>query len=196
MNSTELTSEAVIITDFRLSIKEIEFEYDEDDAKALDGSYKDVKLKGPYELNLLDAGKSLHQAIGVTTLPNAVYDEVEFKIHKSKELPISNPLYDKSILVKGLINNTPFIMWHDTEEEFEVSFSDDKSFIMNNSNLSLAIAFNIDRILSSVNQIDLTQAKDGNGNGVIEISPSDTDGNNSLAKLLKDNIKEAADLKN
>lgn len=195
-SSTGYTAGGVAITDFSLNIKEIEFEYDEKDAKAAEGSFKDIKLKGPYELNLLEQGKTLHESIGVTTLPNAAYDEVEFKIHKGKELPESNPLYNKSILVKGTINSTPFIMWHDVEEEFEVSYADDREFIAKSNKLHLTIDFQIERILNAVNSIDLTQAKDGNNDGIVEISPYDKDGNNALAKLLKDNIREAADLKN
>ena len=52
------------------------------------------------------------------------------------------------------------------------------------------------QFLSSLKQIDLNQALDGNKNGIIEIFPNDEDGNRDIADDLKDNIKETADLIN
>ena len=49
----------------------------------------------------------------------------------------------------------------------------------------------MDAILAS---IDLTTATDGNNDGLIEISPIDTDGNNGLANIIKNKIKDATDL--
>jgi hypothetical protein len=54
----------------------------------------------------------------------------------------------------------------------------------------------MDQFLSSLNQIDIGLATDGNGDGVIEIYPNSEDGtdNRDIADQLKDNIKTAADL--
>ena len=52
----------------------------------------------------------------------------------------------------------------------------------------------VDQFLNSLHEIDLSQAVDGNGDGLIEIHPNDPDGNKEIAELLKENIKEAADL--
>ena len=50
--------------------------------------------------------------------------------------------------------------------------------------------------MSSLTQIDLGQATDDNNDGLIEIFPNDTDGNQDIAADLKENIKMAADLLN
>jgi len=56
------------------------------------------------------------------------------------------------------------------------------------------VRFNIDHLLTSVHNIDLSQAVDENQDGTIEINPDDGDGNKEIADQIKENIKMAADL--
>ena len=58
----------------------------------------------------------------------------------------------------------------------------------------IVIDFDLGQILDSVNGVDLTLATDGNQDGVIEISPEDTDGNNALAEAIRNKIKEYVNL--
>jgi hypothetical protein len=48
--------------------------------------------------------------------------------------------------------------------------------------------------LFNTSTIDLSSTTDGNGDGIIEISPNDTDGNNALANTIKNLTKEGIDL--
>lgn len=62
---------------------------------------------------------------------------------------------------------------------------------LNNSSFDLVFNFDLNQVLS---QVDLSSAVDGNGNGIIEIGPDDTDGNNVLAQSLNDHIEDATEM--
>ncbi|MBL4756041.1 MAG: hypothetical protein JKY52_20910 [Flavobacteriales bacterium] len=60
--------------------------------------------------------------------------------------------------------------------------------------ITISINFDIDAFISSVHAIDLTQARDEDRDGLIEINPDNDDGNKEIAEQVKENIKAAADL--
>lgn len=182
----------VVVTDFKINIKEIEFEFDKADPRAsTEVEIKDIKLKSPFELDLLNGNTAITTLLNTIELPNATYEEVEFKMHKA----VSGPMNGKSIVMSGTINGKPFEFWHDTDEEFEIDFTDgNKDFVVNGVNQKLTIAFNLNTLLTAVTGVDITVARDGNGNGIIEINPNDNDGNKDLAHLIKKKIEEATDL--
>ena len=87
-------------------------------------------------------------------------------------------MYGKSVQATGTINGTPFVFWHNTDEEFEIDFEDAaQNLSLNGQPISVIINFNLGLLFDSVNGIDLSGAQDGNGNGIIEIDPLNTDGN-------------------
>lgn len=183
----------VAIHDFKISIKEVEFEFDNDNADlASKPEIKDIKLKGPFELDLLHTNTALSVLLATVTLPNAAYEEVEFKMHKSTA---SGAMAGKSIVMTGAIGGQPFEFWHDTDEEFEIDFKNkSKDLLINGQDQQLKIAFDLNTLFDAVSGVDLSTAKDGNKNGIIEINPNDNDGNKELAKLIKDRLEEATDL--
>lgn len=185
-------NENVVLTDFRISIRDVVFKNDEDSSSYLDTD--EIRFRGPYQIDLLNDASALSQTIGNVVVPDGLYKELRFKFHKDEDLPITNELYDKSIYIEGTINEQPFIFWHDTSENLDVGRSTGVS--VNGGMVDLTVQFDISQFLSSLIQIDLTEATDDNNNGIIEIYPNDQDGNQDMAKDLKDNIKETADLIN
>ena len=205
MNGTlsPLTS-GVVLTSFKINIKEIEFEVaegngnGEGDDNDNDGNDSDdnhdgmfngddeIELNGPWELDLLN------QSAPITTvsIANGTYEEVKFKLNKS--LVSTSDLFNKTIEIRGTINGTPFVYWHNFESEFEIDYEDAaQNLVVNNGSFDLIININMDEVLSNV---DLTSAVDGNGNGIIEIGPDDTDGNNALAQQLNDDLDDATEI--
>ena len=192
----------VELDEFKINIREIEFEFEEPEIEAeteaeedsLENVYEDVKLKGPFEVSLLgEGGSAFSQQLVTTHVPNAVYEEIEFKLHKGEDE--STPMYGKSVYASGTIDGKRFIFWHDTDEEFEIDFEDrNKNLQLNGQSLELIINFNLGLIFDSVNGVDISGAEDGNGDGTIEISPDDKDGNQDLADRLKDALEDATDL--
>lgn len=197
-NKTSLNND-VVLNSFKINIREIEFKFaegsdDDDDDNSNgdsddDGFYdsdEEFELYGPFELDLLNQ----NAPVTTVTIPNGTYEEVEFKLHKSTNS--ASPMFNKSIEITGTINGTPFIFWHDIDEDFEIDYEDaNQNLVISNNSYDLVFNFDLNQVLS---QIDLSSAVDGDGDGVIEIGPNDTDGNQALANLLEDSIEDSCDL--
>ena len=182
------SAETVTLNSFKINLKEIEFEMD-DDFSTGDGFYgddEDIELKGPFELSLLNATTEITSL----NIPNGVYEEVEFKMAKNTNSASS--MYNKSIEIKGSINGKPFEFWHNVEEDFEIDFEDANQNLTINNN-SATIYFDVD-LTTAIKSIDFSVATDDDGDGIIEINPNDNDGNRSLANLIKDKIKDSCEL--
>lgn len=197
----------IVLSSFKINIKEIEFEVgddgsgdgsgeddgDDDDGNSgddnHDGVYNgddEIELNGPWELDLLN------QTAPVTTvtIANGTYEEVKFKLNKS--LVSTSDLYNKTMEIRGTIDGTPFVYWHNLESEFEIDYEDTaQNLVVSNGSFDLIINIDLNQVLSNV---DLSSAVDGNGNGIIEIGPDDTDGNNALAQQLNDDMDDATEV--
>jgi len=177
----------VVITDFSISIRDVEFKQDESSLDSLE-----VQYRGPFELDLLVGGSALSQTVGNINLKDGTYTVLRFKLHKSRDWLPSSKLYDRSIYLAGSIDGNNFEFWHDTSENLDLENS--AGIIVSGGIANVDVTFDIDQFLSSLHQIDLTLATDGDEDGLIEINPDDDDGNGDIADLLKENIKMAADL--
>ena len=179
------------INDFVINLREVEFEFDND--KMVDSTFKDIKLKGPFELDLINNQSPADLIVGSATLPNAAYSEIEFKLHKGDVA--GSKMDGKSIHMSGTIDGTPFVFWHDTDEEFEINFSDaGQNFVVNGEDLNAVITFNLGSIFDAISGVDLSIAEDEDGNGIIEIDPKNTDGNKDIADHIKKLLEEKTDL--
>ena len=187
----------VELTKFMLNVKEFELEFDLDDDDYDDDKYgdgffdydDDIELKGPFELDLLKG----EIAFIDVTVPVGTYEELEFKIDKNNNA--DSDLFNKSILIEGNIAEVPFVFWHDFNEDLEIDFDDPKMDItVSKGTTDLTIGFDLGLLINGVDGIDLSQAVDGNNDGRIEIGPNDPDGNNAIAKQLKEKIKNIIDL--
>ena len=182
----EGTASGVTLTSFMVNIKEIEFEFDDDQDDNLnqqDFNFDDdVKLVGPWTLDLLNSTRSIVNF----DLPNGVYEEIEFKLDKNEI--VGSPMFNKSIEVKGTISGKPFIYWDNEDEDIEVDYSDiSKNVIINNNSLNLSLNFNLRTVFV---QALLSLALDRDGDGVIEIGPNDQDGNSNIAEQLDDRLED------
>ena len=186
------TASAVTITDFKINIREVEFDFDDkDDDSGIDSVYKDIKLKGPFELDLIKNGTEVASTIGVAELPNAVYKEVEFKLHKSDAA--GSDMYGKSIYIAGTIGNLPFVFWHDTDEEFEIELNETRGMAIQGEDVKAAITFSLGYLFSEMSAIDFSAARDTNGNGIIEIDPKGADDNKDIAHDMKEALEDITD---
>ncbi len=173
----------VSLTNFLVNFREIELELQD----GFYGSDDDIELKGPFEIDLLSG--NLIPLINVT-IPNGIYEEIEFEFDKS-ENPNSE-LFGKSMKMTGEINGKAFIFWHDFEDEIEIDYEDSgRNLVIDNNTKEVVINFNLAAVIDTV---DLSKATDNDGDGVITISPTDVDGNNDLAKKIKQAIKEQIEL--
>lgn len=182
-----LSATEVIITDFKLSIRDVEFKKDESE---LDST--EVEFRGPFDIDLMSETDAISQTIGTVEVPDGTYKIVRFKLHKSTDRLVTDPLYDRSIYMKGTIDGVEFEFWHDTSENFDIENLN--GIIVSGNSVDIKVQFIIDQFLNSLHTIDLSLATDEDQDTIIEINPDDDDGNGSIADDLKENIKEAADL--
>jgi len=76
MKSAQTNSVAeVVITDFRLSIRDVEFKQDESD---LDSA--EVQFRGPFDVDLMSETDALSQTIGETPVQAGTYKVLRFKL--------------------------------------------------------------------------------------------------------------------
>ncbi|MBC5993995.1 PD-(D/E)XK nuclease family protein [Pontibacter cellulosilyticus] len=192
LTATESQQGRIVITDFRINMKEVEFEFDKTDPRSTtEVAIKDVKLKGPFEFDLLGPSGSLSALAATVELPNAVYEEIGFKTHKGT----SGIMLDRAVLMTGTIDGVPFEFWHDMDEEFDVDFTDaNQDFVVDGQDRALIIDYKIGSLVGAASGVDLTTAMDGNGDGRIEIHSKDPDGNQNLAKALRDSLRNAIKL--
>jgi hypothetical protein len=151
------------------------------------GSDDEINLAGPFELDLSQGSTTVVDV----NIPEGVYEEVEFKMDVSSNL--SSPLYQKSILLSGMIDGTPFEFYHTFDEDFEVDYEDAGQNLVIDANNNTSITFNFD-LPSVVASVDFSSAVDGNNDGTIQISPVDPDGNQLLANTIKNAIVQYAEL--
>lgn len=173
----------VNLAKFLVNFKEIELEIEEG---FYDSDY-DIELKGPFEIDLL-SGNSI-QLVDIE-IPNGVYEEIEFEFDKSENS--NSPLFGKSMELTGEINGQAFVFWHDFEDEIEIDYEDsNQKLVIDNNTKEVVINFDLNAVLAMV---DLSTATDGDGDGMITISPNDMDGNNDLSEALKQAIKVQIEL--
>lgn len=175
----------VVITDFKVNIANIKLEIDMDDAMhANDSIHEDVKLIGPFLLDLLDPNTPLSQFITSVNVPNAKYEEIKFNFTKSL---IAGDLQAKTFLIKGTINGKPFVVWSAENIEFEMDFLDPtKDFAVNGNTVALNIKIQLDALMAKITLLaNQGLLLDTDGDGIIEITTGTDDGHSSFGHQIK-----------
>ena len=184
----------VVLTDFKINIGNIEFETDIDDAMySTDPIHDDVKLVGPFLLDLLDPNLTLSPFITAVSVPNARYEEIEFNFEKST---VVGEMNGKTYLIKGTINGKPFIIWSDEDAELELDFEDhNKDFTINSNDISLNIKIQLDALMNKLTTLaNQGLFLDTDGDGVIEISTGTDDSHNDIGDFIKNLLEQETDL--
>lgn len=181
----------ITIDTLMINIEDIELEFDEDHSGQGGGDdFDDIELEGPFEILLTPEGITV--PIVDVEIPEGTYEELEFDLRKSHNP--ESPLFDQSIRITGTLDGTPFLFWHDFNDTFEIDFEDHEVDIdISSDGTTITINFDLS-FLFETTEVDLDEAQDGNGDGLIEISPEDPDGNQDLAQDIRDLIRDAIDL--
>ena len=164
-----------------------------DDDSSNDGSNgfgddDEFQLAGPFEINLLNEETT---TIVNVEIPLGEYEEVEFKMERSVDP--NSVLFQKSIMITGTLNGMPMTFYHTFDEDFEIDYEDAGQNLIIDGTNNNEVIFNFD-LNAVVNAVNFDAATDANADGVIEISPVDSDGNNALANQIKNAIVQFAEL--
>jgi len=213
-----ITASAVTLESFLINIEDIEFEMDDDiddnddyedsdgdddgdddDDKGIaddddDGDSDEFEIKGPILIDLLSDEVGQGIVIATSELPNGVYEEAEVELDKYKKDP-ANKMYNHTMLIEGQIDGKPMEMWYDGDYDIEIDFPDsEQNITLTGDEINVYIDFHINQMLETLNSIDFSGAKDGNGNGIIEIGPDNIDGNHDFAHYFIGAIFKSFDL--
>lgn len=193
-SATGRIASTVVITDFKINIGNIKLETDaEDDRYETDPLLDDVKLTGPFLLDILDPNKTLSQIIATVSVPNAKYEEIEFKFEKSIQ---PGEMEGKTFLIKGTIDGKNFVVWSGKDAELEMDFADPtKDFTVNSSDVTLNIKIQLDALIAKLTSLaSQNLLHDTDGDGVIEISTDNDDGHHDFGEQIKDLLENETHL--
>lgn len=184
-----------VLTDFKVNIGRVKFEIDEESEKhsTKDSIYEDVKLRGPFLIDLLNLDQNLNQVITTLDIPNGQYEKIKFKFERSIQ---SGEMNGKTYFLKGTVNGKAFEIWSDKELEINMDFDDNKKdFIVNSDNISLNIKLRLDALINKITDLaSRSLLLDTNDNGIIEISTTNIDGNQEIGKDIRELIQKEARL--
>jgi hypothetical protein len=184
----------VVITDFKINIGNIKFETDMGDMMyGKDPMHGDSKLNGPFLLDILDPGKPMSQIITSVDVPNAKYDEIKLMFEKST---VAGEMYGKTYMIKGTINDKPFIIWSDKEVQLGMDFMDpSKNFTVGGNAMMLNVKMQLDGIMTKLTTMaNQNLLHDTDGDGIIEITTGLDDGNATIGGQCKDLIENGTKL--
>ncbi|HET8860610.1 DUF4382 domain-containing protein [Marivirga sp.] len=186
--TTLRTANEIVINSFILNIEEIELEVD-DDNEAEEGPFaSDIELDGPFVVDLIEDSSGIEQILAEVNLPEGNYEELEFSINENEDS--ESEIFGKSFLIAGTINGTPFEFWHNEDIDFEIEFENGMLTLQDASATLINIQFNLNNLFTLV---DISAASDGNGDGIIEINPTNEDGNSDLADTMMDAMDDIID---
>ena len=132
--------------------------------------------------------------VATSDLPNGVYEEAEVELDRYTKDP-ANKMYNHTMLIEGQIDGKPMEMWYNGDYDIEIDFPDsEQSIALSGDDINVYIDFHINKMLETLNSIDFSGAKDGNGNGIIEIGPDNIDGNHDFAHYFIGAIFKSFDL--
>jgi len=187
----------LVIDKFLMNIDKIEFELD-DDWDDYDDPHNffdddEITIYGPFLIDLMSPEAFGGIKLANVFIPSAVYEEIEVDIDISKDQSVPE-IYNKSVYITGTIKETPFIFWYDDDFDFEIEFDDGKYLELDGESVELMIQFYLPRLIDAMIDSGILNAKDGNGDGIIEIWEDDPDGNSDLADDIIDAIEDALDV--
>jgi hypothetical protein len=200
-------SSTIVLDTFLINIRDIKFELDESntgnnlpdgcsddcDDDSDDYSYKDIKAEGPYLLNIMSPEVLNGMVLDNYTIPNAIYDEIEFNLACYK--PTDNKkMTGRSVYLAGTINGKRFQSWTNKVEEVEIEFHDKSAVSLTEEKIRFYIDISLEKIIANLEVMNLESAVDGNKNGYIEIGYNDPDGNRALSGSLLKAITGCFDL--
>ena len=185
-STSRIAASTVVITDFKINIGNVKFETDMSDMMyGKDPMHGDAKLMGPFLLDILDPNKPMSQLITSVDIPNAKYDGIMLMFQKCI---VAGEMFGKTYMIKGTINDKPFIIWSDKDVELGMGFMDPmKRFTVNGNSMSLNVKIQLDAIMSKMTSLaNQGLLMDTDGDGIIEISTGIDDGHSSIGGQCRD----------
>jgi len=139
------------------------------------------------QLTLLNSGLPTSATdFGSAVVNHGEYDRLILRLERGTTLPEGDPMRNRSLLISGTVNNRILNIHTDSEEIITTVLGGGPYTINSDENLYLNINLN-----TLFQNIDLTAAVDGDGDGTIQIEPSNIDGNRLIYNQMVNNLPDA-----
>ena len=187
--SGRVATSRIVLTDFKVNIGNIKFDVDDNDARfKTDSVVEDVKLTGPFLLNILDSTKTLSQIINTVNLHVGQYKEIKIKFLQST---IAGEMNGKTFLIKGTVDKKKFLISSDKVIVLKINFEDHaKKLVATTNSQNLIIKVRIDAVLARlVAWANAGYLTDTNGDGFIDLCTCDKDGHKDLGDQIRSIIE-------
>lgn len=203
---------SVNLTDARIVLKEVEFEFENDGENDAE-----IEFAGPFVADLLT--NTVTPSLDNILLDTGTYEEIFLSLDKiegdeidddgNQLIPSTDPLFGHSLYIEGTYTgpsssgaqtSIPFKMSFDLEEEFELTGTNDTSegleidsATLNDVIVAFRLAkwFRFDNLETNGSSFDPSQFVVSGGE--IDIDEDSTGANASLREVIKENILESAD---
>jgi hypothetical protein len=123
---------------------------------------------------------------GTAPVPHGDYDRLTLRLDRGEQLPDGSGLRNRSLIITGNVNNMPLTIFTDNEEIITSVITGGPIGVVSDETLYLNIDYNI--LFQGIN---LSAASDGDGNGTVEIEPSNKDGNREIYNAMVQNLPNA-----
>lgn len=123
---------------------------------------------------------------GSAVLNHGEYDRLTLRLDRGQTLPDGDPMRNRSLFISGNVNNMRLNIHTDIEEIITRSLQGGPYNITSNEVVYININFN-----TLFTGIDLRTARDGSGDNVITIDPSNIDENRDIYNRMVNNLPSA-----
>lgn len=139
------------------------------------------------QITLLNSGLPTSASdFGSAVVNHGEYDRLILRLERGTTLPEGDPMRNRSLLISGTVNNRILNIHTDSEEIVTAVLGGGPYSVTSDENLYLNI--NLNTLFQNIN---LTDAVDGDGDGTIQIEPSNIDGNRLLYNQMVNNLPAA-----
>jgi len=139
------------------------------------------------QITLLNSGLPTSASnFGSAVVNHGEYDRLILRLERGTTLPEGDPMRNRSLLISGTVNNRILNIHTDSEEIVTAVLGGGPYSVTSDENLYLNI--NLNTLFQNIN---LTDAVDGDGDGTIQIEPSNIDGNRLIYNQMVNNLPEA-----
>ncbi|WP_186755750.1 hypothetical protein [Echinicola salinicaeni] len=149
-------------------------------------AFNDQNVKSDGSLKLVEDGKPRSNLLGKENTPNGLYQEVAFHLEKTSSANTSH-----SLKLEGIFEGKEVMLWTGNEDWLKAKATNTHAYTIY-SNSVLTLVFEVEKLFEN---IEISSAKDGNNDGLIEIGPNNEDGNHTIFLAFEQNLQKALQLR-
>ena len=138
-------------------------------------------------ISLISEGSIRSNTMGSGRTPDGKYQEVKFRLFKNTSASQSDPMRNKSLLIKGEVEGKVCDIWLESEKMITAKAESTQGVDVDGQS-EMELVFDLAKLFANVN---FSTAVDSNMDGKIEIGPGSADANAAIFTQIESNIESA-----